>query len=84
MKASPLWTPTVKTVENLAMAKFMTEIDVVRGLVRRSSSDPYAFSKFAKRKLSAKASALRSVTGERGDGPHLELRRKFAPQEASV
>jgi hypothetical protein len=44
MKATPLWTPSVKTVENLAMAKFMTEIDAARGLSRRSCGDLHAFS----------------------------------------
>ena len=53
MKATPLWTPSTKTVENSRVAQFMAE-------------------------------SYPDDVSERGDGPHLEPRREFAPQSASV
>ena len=54
MKATSLWTPSVKTVENSCMAQFMAEINAAHGLNCRSYSDLHAFSKFARQKLSGR------------------------------
>jgi hypothetical protein len=54
MKTTPLWTPSVKTVENSRMAQFMAEINAAHGQSCRSYSDLHAYSKFAKRKLSGR------------------------------
>jgi len=84
MKTTPLWSPSAETVENFAMAQFMAEINAPHRPNRPSNSGLHAFSIRETEALWAKTWDCLGVIGERGDGPHLDLRRKFAPQEASV
>ena len=44
MKTTPLWTPSIKTVENSRMAQFMAEINAAQGQTSRSGNDLYTFS----------------------------------------
>ncbi len=79
MKTTPLWSPSTETVDNLAMAQFMTEINAADGLSAGVTAAFHAFSICETRSFH-----FLGVIGERGDGPHLERRRKFAPRDASV
>ena len=76
MKATPLWTPSIKTVENSRIAQFIAEINAAHRLSRQSYSGLHAFSSLPNR----------SFPGDffGAIGARLERRPKFAPQETSV